>query len=100
MILGILITSNTLLILLFIYLNTKTIMATQAELAAALAEVTATVAKIGTETTATLAKVAELETALANAGTVSPEVQAAFDALKEQVGIVDGLVPDAVPPTE
>jgi len=75
-------------------------MATQQELAAALTEVTATIQKIGEETKATLQKVTDLENALANAGSVAPEVQAAFDALKEQVGIVDALVPDTTPPTE
>lgn len=61
--------------------------------------ITAQVAKIGTETTATLAKVAELEEALANAGEISPEVQAAFDALKAQVQVVDDLVVDPAAPT-
>lgn len=70
-------------------------MATNEELVTGLNELSAQVAKIGTETTLTLAKVAELEAALANAGNVSPEVEAAFLALKDQVTVVDDLIPDA-----
>lgn len=82
---------------IIILLQIKQIM-TQEELATGLAEVTATVGKIKSEVTTTLEKVTALEEALANAGTVSPEVQSAFDALKEQINTVDGLIPDA--PTE
>ena len=78
-------------------LRTK-IMTTAAELAQGLTEGTEQVRKIGTETTATLGKVAELETALANAGSVSPEVEAAFQALKAQVQVVDALIPDTSTP--
>lgn len=74
------------------------IMATQAELVAELEAVAAAVAKIGTETSATLDRVAELEAALAAAGDVGPEVVAALDALKTQVELVDGLVPDSPTP--
>lgn len=70
-------------------------MATQTELAEELTALTATVAKIGTETSTLLTKISDLETALANAGNVSPEVQVALDALKSQVTVVDDLVPDA-----
>lgn len=72
-------------------------MATQVELAAGLAQVTAQLVKIGTETATLLQKVADLESALGNAGAVTPELQAAFDALKAQVQVVDDLVPDAPP---
>jgi methyl-accepting chemotaxis protein len=71
------------------------IMTTQAELAAGIAEITETVKRIKTESTTTLQKVTDLETALANAGNVTPEVQQAFDDLKAQVKAVDDLVPDA-----
>lgn len=71
------------------------LMTTQAELAQTLADVSSQVAKIGTETQATLDKVAALEAALAAAGSVSAEVQAAVDALKAQVQVVDDLVADA-----
>lgn len=70
------------------------LMATSAEIAQGLTDLTAEVTKIGTETTTLIAKVADLEAAI-NAGTVTPEVQAAFDALKAQVKVVDDLVPDA-----
>jgi len=75
--------------------KTLKIMAKQSELAQELAAITAQIAKIGTEVTATLQKVADLEAALANQDAVSPELQAAFDALKTQVTVVDDLIPDA-----
>ena len=84
-----------LLIQIFLIIQNKKAMATQEEITQALTDLTATVAKIGDETKATLQKVADLETALAGQASVSPELQAAFDALKDQVGIVDALVPDA-----
>lgn len=71
------------------------IMTTQTELAQQLAGITTQLDKIATESSATLQKVADLEAALANSGNVTPELQAAFDALKAQVQIVDDLVPDA-----
>lgn len=71
----------------------------QSELAEQLTTITGQVAKIGTESAATLQKVADLEAALANQDNVTPEVQAAFDALKAQVTVVDDLVPDAPAPT-
>ena len=71
------------------------IMATQTELAADIANVTAQVAKIGTETAALLQKVTDLQTIIDSQGGVSPELQAAVDALKAQITVVDDLVPDA-----
>lgn len=68
---------------------------TNAELKEGLDAVTATVGKVKAEVETTLAKVTELETALANSGTVAPEVQTAFDALKASVESVDALIPDA-----
>jgi hypothetical protein len=78
-------------------LNAKveTIMATQTELAAELAAVTAKVAKIGLETATTLDKVVELEGALVAGGNTSPAVDEALTALKAQVQLVDDLIPDA-----
>lgn len=71
-----------------------------AELAQGLTDVSAHVTKIGAETSATLQKVADLEAALANQGGISPEVEAAFNALKTQVQVVDDLIQDApTPPT-
>ena len=71
------------------------LMATQAELAASLAALSTQVAKIATESSATLAKLAELEDALANAGETTPEVDAAVEALRTQLQLVDDLVADA-----
>lgn len=73
------------------------LMATQAELAKALNDIGAQVAKIGTESTTTLQKVKDLEAALAAAGNTTPEVDAALAALKAQVQVVDDMVAD-VPP--
>lgn len=80
--------------------NQFTIMATQEELIAQVQEVTAVVVKVKAEVSATLVKVSELEAALANAGGVSPELQAAFDELKSQVLVVDSLIPDGEPQPE
>lgn len=71
------------------------IMATQEELAADIANVTAQVTKIGTETSTLLQKVTDLQTIIDSQGGVSPQLQAAVDALKAQVQVVDNLVPDA-----
>ena len=79
----------------FIIKQLKQIQMTNEELVSGLAEVTATVGKVKAEVETTLAKVTELETALANSGSVSPEVQAAFEGLKASVETVDALVPDA-----
>lgn len=76
----------------------KEIMAKQSDLAQEMATITAQVAKIGEESKATLQKVADLEAALASQDNVTPELQAAFDALKSQVTVVDDLIPDAPQP--
>jgi len=84
------------------------IMATQTEIAAELNAVkeklvasTNKITKIGAETDSLLTKIAALEDTI-NAGTVSPELQAAFDAVKTQADAleataagVDDKVPDA-----
>jgi seryl-tRNA synthetase len=76
----------------------KTIMATQAELAQQLRDITAQNEKARVEI---LGKISELETALENAGSTSPEVDEALDALKASVQTDDDLNPDADPePTE
>ena len=74
------------------------IMSTEAELIAKLTSVTATVAKIGTETSALKGLVETLTASLAAAGTTSPAVDAAMAALVAQVTVVDDLVPDAAAP--
>ncbi len=71
------------------------IMATQAELSASLSEIAANVAKVGDETRALIAKIGELEAAIVTAGNTTPEVDAALQALRDQVAVVDALVPDA-----
>lgn len=76
----------------------ETIVATQQELATALDQVNAQLVKIGTETQTLLTAIADLQTQLANAGNVSPALQAAFDRVAAQAGVVDALVPDAPPP--
>lgn len=68
-------------------------MTTQTELATGLTDLTATVVAIGTGVTALVQKVKDLETALANAGTLTPEVVSAFDALKGQVDSVAVSIP-------
>ncbi len=73
------------------------IMSTQQEITEGLAAATTQLQKIAVESAATVQKVADLEVVIANMGnTVSPELQAAFDALKAQVQVVDDIVPDAV----
>ena len=79
----------------------ENLMATQSELATQMATVTAVVQKVGTESAATLALVTALQkqiaNLLANGGNVTPELQAAVDALAAQIKVVDDLVPDVAP---
>jgi len=70
-------------------------MTTQAELAQALTALGAQLEKARGEITQ---KVSDLEAALAGAANVTPEVQAAFDALKAKVQVLDDLNPDAPTP--
>lgn len=74
----------------------KTMALSQAELAQELRNVTAQNEKSRTEI---LAKIADLETALANAGSTTPEVDEAVAALKASVQTDDDIVADA-PPVE
>ncbi len=67
----------------------------QTELAQALADLTTQADKAKAEI---VAKVADLETAIANAGSTTPEVDAALAALKGSVQGLDDLNPDAPPP--
>lgn len=68
------------------------IMATQAELAQQLRDITAQNEKARVEI---LAKIAALEAAIATAGSTTPEVDAALADLKASVQIDDDLNPDA-----
>lgn len=67
---------------------------TNAEILAELAEISATVTKIGAESTVSLTKITELQAAVDAAGGVPQEVQDAIDSLKTQLQGVDDLVPD------
>lgn len=64
---------------------------TQEELAQALNDVAAQVDKVKTEITN---KIADLEAAIATAGTTTPAVDAALTALKASVQTADDIVPD------
>lgn len=75
------------------------IMAKQSEMATEMVALTAQVKKIGEESTKTLAVVDELQKVIDGLDNVTPELQAAFDALKVQVTVVDDLIPDAPTPT-
>jgi len=76
------------------------IMATQAEAAAQLTAVNERLAKIGGETQALTEKIVELQAVLADQNQVSPELQAAIDAVVARAESVDSLVPDAEPVVE
>ena len=83
-----------------VYLLERTvikIMATQAELASQVTALTNQVAKVGTEIATLQQRIADLEVIISTAP-VSTELQAAFDALKAQVQVVDDANPDAPPP--
>jgi len=75
-----------------VLLALKRITMNQAELAQALADIKTQADKAKDEI---VAKVAELEAAIANAGSTSPEVDAALAALKGSVQGLDDLNPDA-----
>ena len=72
------------------------IMATQSELAEGLKQVKEVLVKVEKEERALLVKIDELGAIIAN-NPVSAEVQAAYDAVKVQAGILDDVVPDAPP---
>lgn len=73
-------------------------MATQQDAAKQLQDINDKLTKVGGETQALLDKVQALQTAAANADQVSPELQAAIDAVAAQAQKVDDLVPDASAP--
>lgn len=72
----------------------ESIMTTQAELAAQLAAVGTQLTKVAQEITD---KMSQLQAAIETAGTVTPEVTAALDAVKGVVQALDDIVPDAAP---
>ena len=71
------------------------IMTTQAELATEMAAVQAQLVKIGEETSSLLLNIIELTALVEAGGNITPELQAAVDAVKAQAQVVDDLVPDA-----
>lgn len=74
------------------------LMATQTQHAQRLNDLSAKVSKIGAETEASLKLIKDLKDAQAAAGNITPEVQAATDALEAQLTKVDDMVPDAPAP--
>lgn len=73
------------------------IMATQAEAAQQVRDLTARINKIGTETAATLEKVNALQAIIdaGNGGTVSEELQTAINEAIASAQATDDLTPDA-----
>lgn len=72
----------------------RKILMNQAELAQSLTDLGAQLTKASAEITG---KITELEAAIGNAGTVSPQVEAALNALKASGQALDDIVPDAAP---
>lgn len=71
------------------------IMSTQTEVAAQLQTVVSTLEKVKEETTGLLVEIATLKDLAASAAqSVSPELQAAIDAVAAAAGAIDALVPD------
>lgn len=76
-------------------------MSNQAQAAAVLTELNAKLEKISGETSASLAEIQALKDAAANNdGEVSPELQAAIDAVVSRAQALDDLVADAVAPAD
>lgn len=69
-------------------------MASQQDIAAEMATMQAQLVKIGGETSTLITKIDELN-AIIVSQPVTPELQAAWDAVKTQANVVDNLVPDA-----
>lgn len=73
------------------------IMATQAEAAVEVRNLTAKINKIGTETATTLQKVKDLEAIIVAGGEVSEELRTALDEAIAAATAADDLTPDATP---
>lgn len=71
----------------------------QAEAVTKLGQVNESLTKIGGETSTLLTKVADLQAAAANSDQISPELQAAIEAVSAQATKIDDLVPDATSTT-
>ncbi len=78
--------------------NQEELMATQADLVKQLTAVKDELVKVGAETTNLVKAVADLQAVIANGPAVTPELQAAVDAVAAQAKVVDDLVPDAPAP--
>lgn len=83
--------------LILIHHKLDKIMTEQEQLAEDMKAVSTQLQKIGNESAQSVAKLAELETQLANQPNLIQPVKDAFAALKQQVQLVDDLVPDAAP---
>lgn len=76
------------------------IVATQTEVIAQLKAVQVTLNKVAVEETSLVDKIAELQKIIDGMGdTASPELVAAAQAVTDQAGVLDAIVPDVVPPT-
>lgn len=75
----------------------ENILMKQSEGAAALVAVATTLDKVSGETTQLLVEVQTLKDLLGQADEVSPELQAAIDAVASRAAAIDALVPDATP---
>ena len=71
-------------------------MATRDELVSELGKVKDQVVKVGGETRTLITKIEELLALLADAGNTTPAIDAALTAVKDQLQIVDDLVPDTL----
>lgn len=77
-----------------LYTQGEKIMASQAELTKQVNDLTTKVNKIGTETAKSLELIKTLQDVIANGPPVTPELQAAVDALATQLQTVDDMTPD------
>ena len=75
---------------------------TNAEAIASLNATNETLAKVSSETDALLTEITRLNEALAAAGgqggTITPELEAAIQAVSSRAGAIDALVADVAPP--
>lgn len=73
------------------------IMATQAEVVAQLQAVQVTLNKVATEEASLVDKIAALQKIIDGMSDASPELVAAAQAVSDQAGVLDAIVPDVVP---
>jgi len=72
-------------------------MATQEELVVQLNGVKLVLDKIAVEETSLLTKIEELKLIIIGMETVTPELSAAVQAVSDQAGVLDAIVPDVAP---